>query len=124
MTIGENEGYRVNLKPADDVEIIKVELDGKDITSELNGNTIILPKMNNSGRLKIYRKSNSSSSDSISIEPEEQKESAIYNLQGITVTNPGHGIYIKDAAYFGGIIFSAHGQAEVQSLRDWGVEGR
>lgn len=43
MTIGENEGYRVNLKPADGVEIIKVELDGKDITSELKGNTIILP---------------------------------------------------------------------------------
>lgn len=95
MTIGENEGYRVNLNPADGVEIIKVELDGKDITSELNGNTIILPKMNNSG-LKIYRKSNNSSSDSLSIEPEEQKESTIYNLQGIPVTNPGHGIYIKD----------------------------
>lgn len=43
MTIGENEGYRVNLKPADGVEIIKVELDGNDITSELKGNTIILP---------------------------------------------------------------------------------
>lgn len=96
MTIGENEGYRVNLKPADGVEIIEVELDGKDITSELKGNTIILPKMNNSGRLKIYRKSNNSSSDSISIEPEEQKQSTIYNLQGIPVTNPGHGIYIKD----------------------------
>lgn len=96
MTIGENDGYRVNLRPADGVEIIKVELDGKDITSELKGNIIILPKMNNCGRLKIYRKSDNSSSDCISIEPVEQKESTIYNLQGIPVTNPGHGIYIKD----------------------------
>lgn len=96
MTIGDNDGYRVNLRPSADVEIVKVELNGKDITSDLNGNYILLPKMEASGQLKVYRKIIGASIEDIPALQEESGDGQIYNMQGIPVTNPGHGIYIKD----------------------------
>lgn len=96
MTIGDNDGYRVNLRPSADVEIVKVELNGKDITSDLNGNYILLPKMETSGQLKVYRKIIGASIEDIPALQEESGDGQIYNMQGIPVTNPGHGIYIKD----------------------------
>lgn len=78
------------------MEIVKVELNGKDITSDLNGNSILLPKMETSGQLKVYRKIIGASIEDIPALQEESGDGQIYNMQGIPVTNPGHGIYIKD----------------------------
>lgn len=91
----DNHGYYVHVKPKGDARIIKVEFDGKDITSQLKDGVLLLPAVKKSAKLKIT--TDKDGTDSI-YDPfiSKGEKGAIYDLYGRRVHNPGKGIYIRD----------------------------
>lgn len=91
----DNNGYYVHVRPKGDAKIIKVEFDGKDITSELKDGLLLLPPITKSGKLKITTDRDGTSGVGNAFMGKCEK-GVIYDLYGRRVLNPGKGIYIKD----------------------------
>lgn len=90
-----NNGYYVHVRPKGDAKVIKVEFDGKDITSELKDGLLLLPPITKSGKLKITTDRDGTSGVGNAFMGKCEK-GVIYDLYGRRVLNPGKGIYIKD----------------------------
>ncbi len=91
----DNTGYYVHVQPKGEAQILKVEFDGKDVTSQLKDGLLLLPAVKKSAKLKITTdRDGTDSLDKISV-PSGEK-GVIYDLMGRKVVNPGKGIYIKD----------------------------
>ncbi|MDE6371320.1 MAG: leucine-rich repeat domain-containing protein [Duncaniella sp.] len=95
-------GTRVFINVQDGNELVAVYLDNKDVTDELEGNSLLLPSRAN-GSLRITARNlgggNGDDDDKSLIETiggdDCEAEAEYYTLQGVRVANPGHGIYIK-----------------------------
>lgn len=94
LTIGNNAGYKVRITPADHAEIVKIEFNGEDITSLYDGLYLSIPEINSGSTLKVYRRSSKDEINTPTAIPADNGNNIIYNLQGMPVRNPGHGIYI------------------------------
>lgn len=90
-----NRGCYVHIRPKGDAKVIKVEFDGKDITSELKDGLLLLPPITKSGKLKITTDRDGTSGVGNAFMGKCEK-GVIYDLYGRRVLNPGKGIYIKD----------------------------
>lgn len=90
-----NSGQYINIKTKHDAQIIKVEFDGKDITSQLKDGMILLPAVKKSGKLKITTDKDGTSGIGTTVVNQGEK-GVLYDLCGRRVHNPGKGIYIKD----------------------------
>lgn len=91
----DNKGYYVHIQPKGDAQIIKVEFDGKDVTSQLKDGMILLPAVKKSGKLKITTDKDGTSGIGTTVVNQGEK-GVLYDLCGRRVHNPGKGIYIKD----------------------------
>lgn len=90
-----NRGCYVHIQPKGEAKILKVEFDGKDITSELKDGLLLLPPITKSGKLKITTDRDGTSGVGNAFIGKCEK-GVIYDLHGRRVLNPGKGIYIKD----------------------------
>lgn len=93
-------GTRVFINVLDNTELVAVYLDNKDVTDQLEGNSLLLPsRANGSLRIEARNLGGDDDDDKSLIETigedDVDVEAEYYTLQGVRVANPGHGIYIK-----------------------------
>lgn len=97
MTIGDNKGYRVKIEPKEGVEIVKIELGGKDITDSYIDGMVTLPALYSKSSLKVYRKR--TQTGTAEIEGASPAATAdVYNLQGIPVLKDATEAQVRNLA--------------------------